>query len=98
MDDVSRNAPPPLPPRPAKGARAWLLLHGPVVLYAWFWFGMFLCGLLAPPERVAGLDSALVSEGWHLSLMSCVLGLPVLLLYRRRMAAEPAAGESSDSA
>ena len=64
---------------------AWLQLHLPVLLYAWFWFGMFLCGLLAPPDRVTELDSVLVREGWHLSVMCCVLGLPVVALYVRRM-------------
>ena len=61
------------------GAR--LQLHLPAVLFAWFWLGMFLCGLLAPADRVVGLDSALVQEGWHLSVMCCVLGLPVVVLY-----------------
>ena len=87
MDDLSANPAPSPPPTRPTGARGWLLLHGPVVLYGWFWFGMALCGLLAPPDRVAALDSALISEGWHLSLMSCVLGLPVLVLYWRRIRA-----------
>ncbi len=68
----------------------WLQVHLPAVLYGWFWFGMFLCGFLAPPERVALLESAVITEGWHLSAMSVVLGLPVVLLYIHRMrAADP---------
>jgi len=72
-------------PTQARGLRARLTLHLPVLLYGWFWLGMFLCGLLAPADRVLGLESALVREGWHLSVMSCVLGLPVLVLYAWRL-------------
>jgi hypothetical protein len=71
---------------------SWLQVHLPIVLYGWFWFGMFLCGFLAPAERVAMLESGVISEGWHLSAMSVVLGLPVVLLYIRRMRPEDADG------
>ena len=48
--------PQPQPPStPTTGLRAWIHLHLPALLYAWFWFGMFLCGLLAPPDRVVEL-------------------------------------------
>ena len=80
--------PPPTPSTPNTGLRAWLHLHLPALLYAWFWFGMFLCGLLAPPDRVLELRSALVTEGWHLSAMACVLGLPPIALYIRRMSGD----------
>lgn len=63
----------------------WLQLHLPIVLFAWFWFGMFLCGLLAPAERVSALDSAVLSEGWHISLLCVLLGVPVVVLYWRRL-------------
>jgi hypothetical protein len=63
----------------------WVTLHLPALLYGWFWFGMFLCGLLAPPERVALLESGLVTEGWHLSLMACLFGCPILTAYWLRM-------------
>ena len=63
----------------------WLQLHLPALLFAWFWFGMFLCGLLAPPDRVADLGSAILQEGWHVSVMCVLLGLPVVLLYWRRV-------------
>ena len=77
----------------------WLQVHLPVVLYAWFWFGMFLCGLLAPADRVAQLESAVITEGWHLSAMSVVLGLPVILLYIHRMRApEPDVGRTTQGA
>ncbi len=76
---------PDVSPREKQGLRARLGLHLPALLYGWFWLGMFLCGLLAPADRVLGLESALVREGWHLSVMACVLGLPVLVLYAWRM-------------
>jgi len=63
----------------ASSPSGWLQQHLPVVLFGWFWFGMFLCGLLAPQERVAELGSAVVTEGWHLSAMCVLLGLPVLV-------------------
>ena len=62
----------------------WLVVHLPAILYGWFWFGLFLCGLLAPAERVALLESSLVTQGWHLSLMTCVFGIPILVLYHLR--------------
>ncbi len=55
---------------------------------------MFLCGLLAPKERVAALESGLVTEGWHLSVLCCLLGLPVLFAYWYRVSR----GESSSTA
>ena len=67
------------------GNLSWFVRHFPVLLLGWFWFGMFLCGFLAPPHRVAELQSSLVSEGWHLSVMACVLGGPVLIAYWLRM-------------
>ena len=87
---------PPPEQRSSLGAR--LQLHLPAVLFAWFWLGMFLCGLLAPADRVVGLDSALVQEGWHLSVMCCVLGLPVVVLYVWRMRpSRPASDKAAES-
>ena len=63
---------------------AWFQLHLPILLYVWFWLGMFLCGLLAPADRVADLGSGLVQEGWHLSTMACILGIPVVVAYTFR--------------
>ena len=73
------------PPRP--GLRGWFVLHLPALLSGWFWFGMFLCGLLAPAERVAELHSGLIQEGWHLSAMAVCLGGPILVVYWLRMSA-----------
>jgi hypothetical protein len=70
---------------PAPGLKGWLTLHLPALLYGWFWFGMMVSGLLAPTERVIELDSAVLQEGWHLSLLALVLGAPPVLLYIRRM-------------
>jgi len=55
--------------------------HLHVLLYGYFWFGLFVCGLVAPPERIALLESDLVTRGWHLSLLSTILLVPVLVLY-----------------
>ncbi len=70
---------------PAPGPGSWVMLHLPALLYGWFWVVMILCGLLAPSDRVLALDSALVQEGWHLSVMACVLGAPPLVAYWLRM-------------
>ena len=77
------NNPPEIPQPP--GLLPWVTTHLPALLYGWFWVGMVLCGLLAPDHRVAALDSALVTEGWHLSVMACLLGSPPLVAYWLRM-------------
>lgn len=59
----------------------WIKRHFPALLFGWFWFGMVLCGLLAPADRVAHLESNLVTEGWHLSLMSFVFGAVIMSAY-----------------
>jgi hypothetical protein len=63
----------------------WFVRHLPALLYGWFWFGMVLCGLLAPKGRVQELESSLVTEGWHLSLMAGVFGAAILSIYYWRM-------------
>jgi len=70
------NAPTPAP---------WFVRHFSITLYTWFFFGMALCGLLVPPERVAVLESAVITQGWHLSVLAVSLVVPVLFLYRRRL-------------
>ncbi|MBW1989245.1 MAG: hypothetical protein JRI97_06835 [Deltaproteobacteria bacterium] len=62
-----------------------LKYHLHVILYLYFWFGLFVCGLAAPRHRVEELGSSLVSQGWHLSLLSLFLVLPVPLAYLWRM-------------
>ncbi len=81
MPGQSNESPAP----PSSGHKAWLSRHFPALLYGWFFFGLFLCGLLAPQERVRELESGLVSEGWHLSLMALVFGGTVLGAYWLRM-------------
>ena len=68
-----------------RGLGQWLHLHLPALLFGWFWFGMFLCGLLAPADRVALLESSVITQGWYLSAMSCLFGIPILVTYWLRM-------------
>ena len=70
---------------PGLSPAAWIKRHLPALLYGWFFFGMFLSGFLAPLERVQGLESGLVSQGWHLSVLAALLGTPVLVAYWLRM-------------
>ena len=70
---------------PSAGA-PWFVRHFAITLYTWFFLGMALCGLLVPPERVAVLESAVITHGWHLSVMALLFIGPVLLLYRRALA------------
>ena len=62
----------------------FLIKHAAILLYAGFWISLSSYGLSAPPERVAMLESGLVTEGWHLALMALCFGGPVLLLYAWR--------------
>ena len=59
--------------------------HFHALVFACFWMGLFQYGLIAPPDRVALLESAVVTRGWHLSVLASLLGLPPLLLYVVRM-------------
>jgi len=67
----------------------FLKVHLHIALYTYFWFGLFVCGLVAPSDRVAALETDLISEGWHLSLISVFLILPVPILYLIRMWRDP---------
>ena len=60
--------------------------HLHAMLFFYVWLGLFVCGLVAPSERVAGLGSSIVTKGWHLSLLSTILVLPWLVLYVIRFA------------
>ena len=59
--------------------------HFHILLYSYFWFGLFICGLVAPDERVAQLGSSVITRGWHLSLLSLGLILPTPVIYCLRM-------------
>ena len=59
--------------------------HFHIVLYTYFWFGLFVCGLVAPENRISELGSSLITKGRHLSLLSLVLILPVPIIYYMRM-------------
>jgi hypothetical protein len=81
----------------------FLKYHLHIALYSYFWFGLFVCGLLAPPQRVAALESDLISQGWHLSVLSVCLILPVPVIYILRMRSgaagtgKPETGEQGDA-
>lgn len=68
-----------------KKMKDFLKDHLHIVLYSYFWFGLFICGLAASDERVAELQSGVITKGWHLSLLSMVLILPVPVLYYIRI-------------
>lgn len=60
----------------------WLLrYHFHVMLFIYVWFGLVVCGLLAPDARVEQLGSSLVTKGWHLSLLSTLLVFPWPVIY-----------------
>jgi len=58
-----------------------LKYHFHAILYFYVWFGLLVCGLAAPADRVAKLGSSLITQGWHLSLLSTILVLPWPLIY-----------------
>lgn len=62
-----------------------LKYHLHILLYVYFLLGLFVCGLFAPDDRVLALESALITEGWHLSALSVLLILPVPVLYYLRL-------------
>ena len=55
--------------------------HLHVVLYFYFWLGIFIGGIFAPQDRVEMLNSNVIKEGWHLSLLSIILIFPVFVIY-----------------
>lgn len=59
--------------------------HLHILLYSYFWLGLFICGLAAPDHRVAELGSQIITKGWHLSLLSVLLILPVPVAYAIRI-------------
>ena len=65
----------------------FLKTHIHVLIYAGFWGSLSSYGLLAPPERMALLESRVITEGWHLTALAVLLGGPVGVLYAWRMRA-----------
>ena len=59
--------------------------HLHIVLYFYFWLGIFIGGLVAPQDRVEILNSDLIKEGWHLSMFSMILIFPVFIIYYIRV-------------
>lgn len=99
MDDMTRDAPRYDPTAyPEAGFRRKLKFilkyHLHVMLYCYFWLGLFVCGLVAPDDRIAELGSDLISAGWHLSLLSALLVLPVPVVYLIRMRRSPGPGKA----
>jgi len=68
-----------------QGLGGWLRAHLPALLFGWFFFGMVLSGLVAPDARVAQLQSDVIREGWHLSVLAALFGTPVVLAYAWRV-------------
>ena len=69
----------------------WIKNYLPVLLFAWFWIGMIVCGLLAPHERVQDLESSIITEGWHLSVMAAIFGCLTVLPYWFRVVKDTSA-------
>ena len=58
--------------------------HFHAILYFYIWFGVFVCGLVAPQERIAELNSGVITEGWHISALSLAFILPWPVIYLLR--------------
>ena len=58
-----------------------LKYHFHFMMFSYVWFGVFICGLLAPEHRVTELGSEIITQGWHLSALSVVLILPWPVIY-----------------
>jgi len=63
--------------------------HLHIILYSYFWLGLFVCGLVAPDWRIRELGSNVITKGWHLSLISLLLILPVPIIYWLRIRRKP---------
>jgi hypothetical protein len=60
----------------------WLIrYHFHVMMFLYVWFGLVVCGLVAPDARVEQLGSSLMSRGWHLSVLSTLLVFPWPVIY-----------------
>ena len=63
----------------------WIELHFPIILYTWFWFGLILCAVFTPEERVLMLKSQVITKGWDLILVSVILSTPIFWMYWKRV-------------
>jgi hypothetical protein len=71
--------------RTIKNIPGILKYHLHILLYFYFWLGIFIGGLVAPKERIDILNSNIITEGWHISLLSVFLIFPVFVVYYFRM-------------
>ncbi|MDC0231402.1 hypothetical protein OAK19_05500 [Aureispira] len=69
----------------SKYLMALIKYHLHILLYFYFWLGIFIGGLVAPIERIEMLNSNVITEGWHISLLSVFLIFPVFVIYSFRM-------------
>ena len=59
--------------------------HFPFVIYVFVWFGIFVGGIFAPGEAVQVLKSNIITEGYHISLYSCIIMFPFMVFYLLRI-------------
>ncbi len=59
--------------------------HFHILVYFYFWLGVFVGGFVAPKDRILLLESEVITEGWHLSALSLVLVFPVFIIYYIRV-------------
>ncbi len=75
----------------------WLIrYHFHVMLLLYVWFGLVVCGLLAPDARVEQLGSSLITRGWHLSVLSTLLVFPWPVIYFIRFRKEARLPDETD--
>ncbi len=61
-----------------------IFYHLPFILFSYFFLGLIIGGLFAPQERVDLLDCSFITKGWHISVVSSILYLPVLFTYLKK--------------
>lgn len=76
-DPMDRPQPASWPTR----ALSFTVCHFCVLLYGYFGFGLVVCALCAPDDRIAALHSHLIGRGWHLAVLAVALLAPVPALY-----------------
>ena len=55
--------------------------HLPIILYSFFWVSIFIGGLYAPQARIDLLDSSWITKGNHISIISCLVMWPFIIVY-----------------